>query len=245
VDPTFEGYRCSRDADCVSGDCDSGLCRCATSADCCSLADATACDDAGYRCAPSVDAIGDICRASHPVGRTSIAVYEDRNDAWVRARPIWNQHAYAVTHVADDGVVPAPGSWVDNWTQPGLNNFRQQASGTPLANGTGDAVAGPSTSVACGPGGATLSAPVCNRGADPIAAGLGVVFYDGATVVCSTATSATLLPGACEEVSCTWATPPVPGEEVDVAVIPNDLGAYRECRTNNNAGTVFGVSCPP
>ncbi|MBK8264781.1 MAG: FG-GAP repeat protein [Nannocystis sp.] len=42
---------------------------------------------------------------------------------WTRTRKLWNQHAYSVTNIDNDGNVPA--TPVNNWTQPGLNNFRQ------------------------------------------------------------------------------------------------------------------------
>ncbi len=46
-------------------------------------------------------------------------------DDWVRARPIWNQHAYHVTNVEIDGTIPAaPRPF---WLLPGLNSFRQNS----------------------------------------------------------------------------------------------------------------------
>ena len=42
---------------------------------------------------------------------------------WVSTRRIWNQHAYHVTHVDEDGRVTSPE--MRNWTVAGLNNFRQ------------------------------------------------------------------------------------------------------------------------
>ena len=35
-----------------------------------------------------------------------IYVIGDRNDTWVPARQIWNQHSYHVTNVNDDGTIP-------------------------------------------------------------------------------------------------------------------------------------------
>jgi len=32
---------------------------------------------------------------------------------------------------------------------------------------------------------------------------------------------------------------------VDVTVIPNDDGAYAECKPGNNLGTIVGVFCKP
>jgi large repetitive protein len=59
---------------------------------------------------------------THPRGLT---VYESPSDDWVRARPIWNQHAYSVTNVNSDGSIPQVPTV--NWLDGSLNNFRQQA----------------------------------------------------------------------------------------------------------------------
>ncbi|MEO1059148.1 MAG: FG-GAP-like repeat-containing protein, partial [Actinomycetota bacterium] len=58
----------------------------------------------------------------HPRG---LAVYESPTNDWVRARAIWNQHAYSVTNVNSDGSIPQVPRV--NWLDGGLNNFRQQA----------------------------------------------------------------------------------------------------------------------
>ncbi len=44
---------------------------------------------------------------------------------FVRARPIWNQHAYAVTNVLEDGRIPA--NEKENWLLAGLNHYRVNA----------------------------------------------------------------------------------------------------------------------
>lgn len=58
----------------------------------------------------------------HPRG---ITVYDATADDWVRARSIWNQHAYSVTNVGSDGSIPAVPDV--HWLEGGLNSFRQQA----------------------------------------------------------------------------------------------------------------------
>ncbi|QRK08304.1 VCBS repeat-containing protein [Archangium violaceum] len=62
------------------------------------------------------------------VGFNGIRVFRDRADEWVGTRGIWNQHAYSITNINDDGTIPAhPAA---NWLTPGLNNFRSNAPGT-------------------------------------------------------------------------------------------------------------------
>jgi hypothetical protein len=52
-----------------------------------------------------------------------VQVLRDAEDRWVGARRIWNQHAYHVTNVREDGTIPAfqPKNWET------LNTFRTQA----------------------------------------------------------------------------------------------------------------------
>jgi hypothetical protein len=58
-----------------------------------------------------------------------VVVYRDAMDLWADSRPVWNQHAYAVTNVGDRGEVPPPGPATPNWRTPGLNSFRANAQG--------------------------------------------------------------------------------------------------------------------
>lgn len=249
VDVQFPGLRCEQGADCVSGFCDQGFCRCTSDAQCCGAMDDAACLAEGYHCAAppaGTPGSGNTCRAAHPAGVSGIRVYSDANDKWVRSRTIWNQHAYAVTHVNEDGTIPQTSQWMQNWTVANLNNFRQNVPGTPNGNATGDATAGASDSFSCSGATANLLAPICNRGADSIAAGLSVGFYVNGMKVCGAATTQALAPGECETVACAWDTPPPEASvAVDVTVIPNDDGAYAECKDGNNEGTVLAVFCTP
>ncbi len=56
-------------------------------------------------------------------GGAPVRVYRDASDRWVPARRIWNQHAYHVTNVREDGTIPAQPA--PHWQQ--LNTFRTQA----------------------------------------------------------------------------------------------------------------------
>jgi hypothetical protein len=249
VDPQFPGLRCQTGSDCASGMCDAGLCRCAADGQCCAAGDAAVCLEEGYKCAPPPDGTpgaGNTCRAAHPHGVSGIRVYSDANDKWVRSRMIWNQHAYAVTHVNEDGTIPMTSDWKNNWDVPGLNNFRQNVPGNANGTATGDATAGASATHVCDGTGASLVAPVCNRGADTIGAGLAVGFYVNGVKVCETTTQSLLLPEQCDLVNCTWGMPPaIEDAAVDVVVKPNDDGAYAECKPGNNDGIVKGVFCKP
>lgn len=56
-------------------------------------------------------------------GSPAVQVIRDVEDRWIPARRIWNQHAYHVTNVREDGTIPAvqPKNWET------LNTFRTQA----------------------------------------------------------------------------------------------------------------------
>lgn len=244
IDTQFAGLVCLENKDCVSNVCDKGLCRCTTSAECCGDKDVAKCEDFGTKCAvPPAGTLGagNTCRANHPHGVQGIRVFEDAADRWVRSRTIWNQHAYAVSHVNEDGTIPKTSAWANNWTQPGLNNFRQNVPGNQNATDIGDLTSQVTATYVCDQGKAILVSPICNRGTAPVGAGVSVGFYVGADKACTTKTAGPLAVGACETVTCTWASPP--SSPVDVTVVPNDDGAIAQCNANNDKGLVKAVAC--
>jgi len=247
VETHFAGLICKTGSDCVSGVCDAGLCRCASSAGCCKAGDDAQCEEFGYKCAPppaGSPGAGNTCRASYPHGLSGIRVYKDSHDRWVRSRTIWNQHAYAVTHVNEDGTIPKTSDWKNNWTQPGLNNFRQNVPGEADGKDIGDATASVGSHFSCVAGGAQFNVPVCNRGTGPIGAGLVVGFYLGSEKLCDAVTQVPIQVGQCIEVGCTWASPPSgPNSAASVTVVPNDGSGFEECIHDNNEGLITGVFC--
>ncbi len=171
-------------------------------------------------------------------------MYSDHADRWVDSRRIWNQHAYAVTHVNEDGTVPATSDVAPNWLEPGLDNFRANVQGSL------DRLASPDLTVEggwdCEPGGAVvLVATVCNRGTEPVGAGTGVAFSDGEALVCTAEVAGILEPAECEDATCVWpadADPPL-DEERDVAIEVDPAGEILECHEGNNAGRIDDVKC--
>jgi hypothetical protein len=248
IDPLFAGLRCEGPAECVSGVCDAGLCRCTATTDCC----ADGCVSTGYVCAAppaGTPGTGNTCRASRPTGFAGIRVYRDAADMWVNSRPIWNQHAYHVTHVNDDGTVPRTSAVAPNWTTPGLNNFRQNVQGDPTSTDSPDLTTGGGSSAGdCDPvtRSMDLRALACNRGTEAVGDGMPVSFYAGdpaagGTLICTATTDRILNPGECAPVACTWVG--APDEPVDVWVVADPEGATRECVEGNNWTTIPGVRC--
>ena len=100
-------------------------------------------------------------------GTAGVYAFGDPNDRWVRTRPIWNQYAYHVTNVTDRGVVPM--TEPDNWTTPGLNNYRQNVQGAGVFNAPNLVVELEATA-RCASRQIRLSAVVTNIGSRGVAA---------------------------------------------------------------------------
>src|SRR6185436_15660169 len=113
-DPSFAGVACDGDGDCPGGPCTDGRCRCADDTEC----------GADFGCDQGT------CRTRHEDCAAGVRVYRDALDRWAASRPVWNQHAYAVTNVEDDGTIPRSSEWARNWEDPGLNDFRQNVQGS-------------------------------------------------------------------------------------------------------------------
>ena len=259
IDPIDNGVRCDTTADCpgttpcvreMVGD-KFGLCRCGTPSDC---------GSASLTCTDPVagpSAMGKVCRASHPAATSQrgILVMHDAQDRWVYSRAIWNQHAYSVTNVNDDGTIPKTSLWKKNWADPKLNNFRMNVQGAlnPLAvpdlTASGTGPPGVHVQLACTNGTVALQAKICNRGAGPVGAGVPVTFYRGKksdnSPICTAISAKKLVPGDCDTVSCNWDSAPT--SPTDVAVYANDDGTgmstTNECESANNLGTLLGVEC--
>ncbi len=183
------------------------------------------------------------------VNSTGIVVLRDAMDRWAASRPIWNQHAYHVTHVSDDGVIPRTSLWTPNHEDPLLNHFRMNAQGSLERTGAADlTVAIASGHNLCdATGEVELAARVCNRGTNPVSDGARVVFYEGdpdlgAAIACETVLPRLLAPAECTEVSCR-ATFPADAMSRDAVVVVDPDGAVFECRDGNNRGTVATGEC--
>jgi hypothetical protein len=113
-------------------------------------------------------------------GVAGIRVFRDKKNGWVSTRRIWNQQAYSVTNIQDDGTIPAQPT--PNWRVPGLNTFRanRQGPGVTQPFATPDLVI-TGLSSGCSPWGeqAVISATILNQGDAASEANLPVAFYAG------------------------------------------------------------------
>ncbi|WP_338867748.1 FG-GAP-like repeat-containing protein [Myxococcus stipitatus] len=189
---------------------------------------------------------------SNPAAATGIRVFRDRKDGWVNTRRIWNQHAYSVTNVNDNGTIPA--NPVANWRTPGLNTFRanSQGTGTTSPYAAADVTVTDVTS-ACDPvtGTLTLSARVNNQGDAATSAGLRVAFYQGNPTAGGTLLGVgvlpTVLPAGMQAV-VTYSRTNIFGGQAEVFARADDdgtgTGRETECIETNNAGSaVVNLTC--
>lgn len=240
LDPIFDGLRCDDGGQCPSGSCVNQFCRCTTDSDCAE----------GTLCSPmltdSEDNQGLVCRAAHTGKLQGIRVYADGKDSWVYSRPIWNQHAYNVANVEDNGTIPPRQSIDTNWTLPGMNHFRQNVQGSALPTLASDLTMEFEEEISCTGESLSVFVSICNRGALPCASG--VPFTISAEDISqSYATSQDLPPGECESISIAFPIPPggIPGS-LSGQVDGDESGASStlECFETNNSATLSSILCP-
>jgi len=173
-----------------------------------------------------------------------IVVLRDGKDHWAASRPVWNQHAYAVTHVGDAGESPKSSSVKLNWKDAALNNFRQNVQGGLTALGIPDLTAGGEVGVVdCSTGSAYVEARVCNRGTLPMVSGTEVGFYEGAQngpELCRATIPFALQAAECMVVGCNATI----GDKIlDVFVFVDPDSLTEECHEKNNGALYKNVGC--
>ncbi|MBI2378614.1 MAG: VCBS repeat-containing protein [Deltaproteobacteria bacterium] len=180
-----------------------------------------------------------------------LRMYGDSQDNWVSTRTIWNQHAYHITNVTDEGTVPYPES--ASWLASNTYRTNLQGTGNTSALAAANMIpTGARTSNRC-PGFVDIGVWVENRGALQVGPGLTVAFYDGAPSPTNRAfatamTSRSLLPGQAEFVVVRWLSPPRSARNVNIVVDDDGSGtlasSINECDELNNLTVLSGVGCP-
>lgn len=176
-----------------------------------------------------------------------IKVFKDPSDNWVRTRRIWNQHAYAVTNINEDGTVPATPDI--NWQNGRLNNFRQNIQPGGLFDAPNLVVESvEARGVGCGEDTEVLiRVTVSNAGALGVAPGNTLVRIYGSsggdvTVIDDITLMTRLLPGQRELVEVTFSVPAnwiSDGYELGAIIDPD--GTINECKEDDNEGTKDGA----
>ena len=183
---------------------------------------------------------------------TGIQIWGDPNDLWVPTRRIWNQHAYHITNITEDGLLPLGGE-TPNWLT--YNNYRQNM---PDYN----VFAAPDLTVSilgferdeC-PEELTVVVEVCNDGDLRVGPGVPVDLYDTSTgdpLPCTLplATVDTLNPDTCQELRCYWPGAPIKPDTAEVrACVDNGSwacggpGVNNECIEDNNSDVYTDDGC--
>jgi hypothetical protein len=180
--------------------------------------------------------------------QSGIRIFGSASGSWVRTRRIWNEHTYHITNIGEDGKVPK--NELPNWTQPGLDNYRQNRQpGSVFA--APDAVV--SIAAQCGTT-YNLVATVQNLGEAPLPAGVAVGFYSGTAPMGmklgSGVTTKTLYPAESEAVVLPLPNAPMAimdGTTPIYAVVDDGMPphSWHECNTANNTGVGTGKCGAP
>ena len=267
VDPLWAGVTCEKNDECVSNSCVEGFCRCTTDAECGN--NFVPLDNmpnevlVGLAChAPKAGTpgTGNVCRAefgnvtTFPVADEHFAgvfVYRDKLDRWASSRNLWNQHAYSITNINDNGSIPKTSEWPQNFKDPALNNYRanrQGATSQELADITG--ALDPSTACQLTADNQVIfTGRICNRGLRGVGSNMPAAFYlgdDRATPLCQTETPGPVPKGGCQNITCTIPKMEVPTNS-NITMIVNDVGGGNrlvdECNYDNNTATVKVEKC--
>lgn len=187
------------------------------------------------------------CDDGAAIAQAGVRIFGDKAGNWVRTRRVWNEHAYHITNVEEDGTIPSPE--LPNVAQPGLNNFRQNKQ-------PGSEFAAPDAVVSVAPvcsGEYGIAATVRNVGEAALPAGVVVGFYAGSppggTSLGAAMTQKVLYSAEAEVVVLPLPAAPAEvknGNQPVYAVV--DDGAephpeWAECRTDNNTSEPKKASC--
>lgn len=188
-----------------------------------------------------VVASNDFGRTDQPGARHGVSIFEDSEDNWVPTRRIWNQHAYYIQNIKEDGTVPV---FQDANSS---NSFRCNYQGTadePDLRAPDLAIEDFIRPTGCSPS-MRLGVWVLNRGALRIPAGIQVSLYNGdpqagGTLLGVATTAGGLLPGQSELV--TYDIEDLSGD-ISLWAVVDDGDAHNECTEDNNASYLGQVSC--
>ncbi len=179
-----------------------------------------------------------------PVPGFGITVLHSYDDLWVNSRAIWNQHAYHITNIEDDGTVPTEEA--DSWDA--FNSYRRNAQVE------GKDLAAPDLTIrivsidedAC-PSAMTVNLKAANRGSYPVGMGVPVRVLVNDTVVCETETTTNLWPGEVATFECRVPAGEHSGPSSLRAEIDgrssDDSSMNSECEEDNNWAEWAEVDC--
>ncbi len=169
---------------------------------------------------------------------SGMRVYRGKDDDWPGTQRIWNQLAYSVTNVNENGTIPAQPTV--NWQAPGLNTFRSNPQ-QPRLDAAPDLVV-TQVSAECDVESETLRllARVENVGSSATSGQVHVVFYRGNPASGGSLLGSATLTQPVEVGAFALATlsfQPGPGGTADIHVVVDGDGQVRECNEENNSNS--------
>ncbi|MFA5625369.1 MAG: VCBS repeat-containing protein [Bradymonadales bacterium] len=187
---------------------------------------------------------------SQEVIKVGLRAFAAPNKDWVGTRKIWNQHAYSITNVRDDGTIPKKAR--PNWKVPGLNNFRLnvEPGATNLPDLKVDKVS--SDTYFCD-NSVTLLFEIHNTGWAAAPAGVPVTIYiingEGQkTKIGEVHTKNDILPGQFEPISFEYTRSETQAQSLDFLIVVNPIDTVdslvTECDAANNEGS-YKYKCVP
>ncbi len=178
------------------------------------------------------------------VANKGVYVVGDLDDKWVPTRKVWTQHSYHVTNATSAGNVPMIED--NNWTTPGLNDYRKNAQGEGVFNQPNLRVELSIGLSKCDSGMLTLRARVTNVGALGVYPGVVVEFRktDATGALLGNGTvNQPLLPGQSAIVGLDVMSGDGPDFWAGVDGAPT-AGTVEECDETDNQDTITGAACP-
>lgn len=173
-----------------------------------------------------------------------VTVYGGDPAPWAPTRRIWNQYAYHLNRVREDGAIAST-----TRSAPERVGDRQSHAGLDTSAAPDLAVSLDSSLGGC-PSAVELRAHVRNQGSGGVPPGVSVRFFAGSgenrVELASATTTKTLGPGASE--TLTWSHGIVEGEgplsfSAAVDVDDQGQGSVAECREDNGEAMLTGVDC--
>ncbi len=217
-----------------------------------------------------------VCRATRKykdIGDADLMILKDRLDRWVSSRNLWNQHAYNIINIEDNGKLPTAAKWLEYWTakllgqtitgtgnpRPKYNNYRLNSQGEYGAGMAPDITGRFTPGSICGTtadGRHVISAKLCNRGTKSAGKDLPATFfyYDEdkpdhrGDTICTSYTKNVFGVGECDAVGCEITEEELKnleGKKVLMVVNLDEFGheSTVECNASNNTDVTTIDTC--
>ena len=182
-------------------------------------------------------------------GTEGIIILEDVHDAWVSTRQIWNQHAYYIDNINDDGSIPM----VQDTHWESHNTFRANRQGQLPQNSPDVVVSSVQVNAQVCPPSISLQVTIENQGVAAIEAGLPVSVYvdrggEEAVRMTTEELESGISPGGVATMNISYEVSQADfNQPRDVIVVANDDGEdgapIRDCNPDRATGIAEGVEC--